>query len=88
MYEDLDKNQDKIKAHPVLLGLAGDRGQIKTLPAEFNQYDHDRKTRAIDTFQVVDADSSQQDAILYSKKGVSFVLQGPPGTGKARPLQT
>ncbi|SDJ82459.1 DUF4011 domain-containing protein [Paenibacillus naphthalenovorans] len=86
MYEDLDKNQDKIKAHPVLLGLAGDRSQIKTLPAEFNQYDHDRKTRAIDTFQVVDADSSQQDAILYSKKGVSFVLQGPPGTGKSQTI--
>lgn len=86
MYEDLDKNQDKIKAHPVLLGLAGDRSQIKTLPAEFNQYDHDRKTRAIDTFQVVDADSSQQDAILYSKNGVSFVLQGPPGTGKSQTI--
>ncbi|MBN2981530.1 DUF4011 domain-containing protein [Cohnella algarum] len=88
MYEDLDKNQDKIKAHPVLLGSAGDRSQIKTLPAEFNQYDHDRKTRAIDAFQVVDADSSQQDAILYSKKGVSFVLQGPLVLEKARPLQT
>lgn len=86
MYEDLDKNQEKIKAHPVLLGLAGDRSQIKTPPAEFNQYDHDRKTRSIDTFQVVDADSSQQDAILYSKKGVSFVLQGPPGTGKSQTI--
>ncbi|WP_059041933.1 DUF4011 domain-containing protein [Paenibacillus rubinfantis] len=86
MYEDLDKNQEKIKAHPVLLGLSGDRTQIKTLPAEFNNYDHDKKTRAIDTFQVVDADSSQQDAILYSKKGVSFVLQGPPGTGKSQTI--
>lgn len=86
MYEDLDKNQDKIKAHPILRGLSGDRSQIKTLPAEFNNYDHDRKIRAIDTFQVVDADSSQQDAILYSKKGVSFVLQGPPGTGKSQTI--
>lgn len=86
MYEDLDKNHDKIKAHPVLLGLSGDRTQIKTLTAEFNHYDHDKKTRAIDTFQVVDADSSQQDAILYSKKGVSFVLQGPPGTGKSQTI--
>ena len=86
MYEDLDKNQNKIKAHPILRGLSGDRSQIKTLPAEFNNYDHDRKIRAIDTFQVVDADSSQQDAILYSKKGVSFVLQGPPGTGKSQTI--
>ncbi|WP_233568141.1 DUF4011 domain-containing protein [Cohnella faecalis] len=86
MYEDLDKNQDKIKTHPVLLGLSGDRSQIKTLPEEFNHFDHDRKTRAIDTFQIVDADSSQQDAILYAKKGVSFVLQGPPGTGKSQTI--
>lgn len=86
MYEDLDKNQTKIKNHPIILGLSGDRSQIKTLPAEFNHYDHDRKTRSIDTYQVVDADSSQQDAILYSKKGVSFVLQGPPGTGKSQTI--
>ncbi|MBO7234468.1 MAG: hypothetical protein J6V13_05740, partial [Paludibacteraceae bacterium] len=40
----------------------------------------------IDTFQVVDADSSQQDAVLLSKKGASFVLQGPPGTGKSQTI--
>ncbi|WP_233568136.1 AAA domain-containing protein [Cohnella faecalis] len=56
------------------------------MPEEFNHFDHDRKTRAIDTFQIVDADSSQQDAILYAKKGVSFVLQGPPGTGKSQTI--
>ncbi|WP_025715969.1 DUF4011 domain-containing protein [Paenibacillus sp. 1-18] len=86
MYEDLDKNQDRMKAHPFLVALSGDKGQIKTLPMEFNAYDHDKKTRAIDTYQVVDADSSQQDAILYAKKGISFVLQGPPGTGKSQTI--
>ena len=35
---------------------------------------------------MVDADSSQQDAILLSKKGISFVLQGPPGTGKSQTI--
>lgn len=37
-------------------------------------------------FQVVDADSSQQDAIVLSKRGISFVLQGPPGTGKSQTI--
>jgi very-short-patch-repair endonuclease len=86
MYEDLDENQDILKAHPVLKALNGEVDQIKVLSEEYNQYDHDNKTRAIDTYQVVDADSSQQDAILYAKKGVSFVLQGPPGTGKSQTI--
>jgi very-short-patch-repair endonuclease len=86
MYKDLDKNKDKIEAHPVLKALSGDVSQVKTLPEEYNNYDHDNNTRPIDLYQVVDADSSQQDAILYSKKGISFVLQGPPGTGKSQTI--
>ena len=34
----------------------------------------------------MDADSSQQDAVLLSKTGASFVLQGPPGTGKSQTI--
>ncbi|MCG9969939.1 DUF4011 domain-containing protein [Pelotomaculum terephthalicicum JT] len=86
MYKDLDKNKDKIEAHSVLRVLSGDLGQVKNLPEEYHNYDHDNNTRPIDTYQVVDADSSQQDAILYSKKGISFVLQGPPGTGKSQTI--
>ena len=53
---------------------------------DLNNFDHDKQIRPIDTFQVVDADSSQQDAVLLSKKGASFVLQGPPGTGKSQTI--
>ena len=35
---------------------------------------------------VVDADSSQQDAIMLAKNGISFVMQGPPGTGKSQTI--
>ena len=45
-----------------------------------------RTKKPINIFQVVDVDSSQQDAILYSKQGISFVLQGPPGTGKSQTI--
>jgi len=37
-------------------------------------------------FQVLDADSSQQEAIEAAKAGLSFVLQGPPGTGKSQTI--
>jgi DNA polymerase III delta prime subunit len=40
----------------------------------------------IDTYQVLDADSSQQEAIEAAKRGKSFVLQGPPGTGKSQTI--
>ena len=36
--------------------------------------------------EILDADSSQQEAILLAKKGVSFVLKGPPGTGKSQTI--
>ena len=86
MYKDLENNVDKIKNHPVLRGLAGDIDNIDEISDEYDNYDHDNKIKPIDMFQVVDADSSQQDAILYSKKNFSFVLQGPPGTGKSQTI--
>ena len=86
MYRDIDRNIEKIKVHPIIKALGGDTNEIVSLSEEYNNFDHDRNTKPIDIYQVVDADSSQQDAILYSKKGVSFVLQGPPGTGKSQTI--
>ncbi len=86
MYKDLENNKDKIVSNPISKSLFGDKSEIPMIPDELNNFDHDKNTRPIDTYQVVDADSSQQDAILLSKKGVSFVLQGPPGTGKSQTI--
>ncbi|MBP1925603.1 very-short-patch-repair endonuclease/disulfide oxidoreductase YuzD [Sedimentibacter acidaminivorans] len=86
MYEDLVKNKDKIVSNHIVKALAGDYSEIVQVPAGLNNYDHDKNIRPIETYQVVDADSSQQDAILLSKKGISFVLQGPPGTGKSQTI--
>lgn len=86
MYRDLEKHKDKIKSHPVVRALTGDTSAIDSAYEDINNYDHDAKTAPVDLFQVVDADSSQQDAILLTKKGVSFVLQGPPGTGKSQTI--
>lgn len=85
MYKDLERNKEKLYENEIITSLAGDSDSL-TIPEGLDNYDHDRNTKPIDTFQVVDADSSQQDAILLSKRGVSFVLQGPPGTGKSQTI--
>lgn len=85
MYRDLERNEDKLNANAIISAIVGEQPPLQ-IPDELNNYDHDKNERPIDTFQVVDADSSQQDAILLSKKGISFVLQGPPGTGKSQTI--
>lgn len=87
MYHDLnnDYNHDLIMQHPVLRAMGGDYSAMKGLPPELQNYDFD-KVNPQDTYQVVNADSSQQEAVLLSKRGVSFVMQGPPGTGKSQTI--
>ncbi|MFZ5944439.1 MAG: DUF4011 domain-containing protein [Bacillota bacterium] len=86
MYRDLEIHKDKIKGHPIVRALTGDTTAIGSTYEDVNDFDHDTQTLPSDIFQVVDADSSQQDAVLLAKKGVSFVLQGPPGTGKSQTI--
>lgn len=67
MYRDLERNEDKLDANAIISAIVGEQPPLQ-IPNELNNYDHDKNERPIDTFQVVDADSSQQDAILLSKK--------------------
>lgn len=85
MYRDLQENEERIKTHPIIRALVGEENGITHNEEYFKQFDHDAEP-AQETYQVVDADSSQKDAIELSKRGVSFVLQGPPGTGKSQTI--
>lgn len=85
MYKDLENNLERLNSNDVISVLSRET-LSENIPIELNNYDFDKKERSIDVFQVVDADSSQLDAILLSKKGISFVLQGPPGTGKSQTI--
>ncbi len=90
MYKDLERNKDRIMNHPVINAFAGNFDQnmadeIAAVSAEIAGFNHDEENPQ-HIFQVVDADSSQQDAILCAEKGISFVLQGPPGTGKSQTI--
>ena len=86
MYSDLNKHKDTIVKNPIVRAISGDATAISRIPEDISNYDFDKKEKPIDVFQVVDADASQQDAILMAKKGISFVLQGPPGTGKSQTI--
>ncbi|WP_040666561.1 DUF4011 domain-containing protein, partial [Nitrolancea hollandica] len=87
MYRDLDRYYEKIAAHPLLAALAGDSSRLLPPPSELPTIDQlDDLVSPQETFQVLDADSSQLEAIEAAKRGVSFVLQGPPGTGKSQTI--
>ncbi len=85
MYHDLEMHQEQIFSHPVLRAMAGDGSALKPLPAADEQLHPDR-VNPEQLHEVVDADSSQEEAILLSKQGYSFVMQGPPGTGKSQTI--
>ncbi|MDR2733153.1 MAG: DUF4011 domain-containing protein, partial [Spirochaetota bacterium] len=85
MYRDLERNAAKVKKHPAVRSLNGEAFGENENVSGIDTYNHDN-TPPQEVFSVVDADSSQQDAILLAKRGVSFVLQGPPGTGKSQTI--
>ncbi|WP_022755888.1 DUF4011 domain-containing protein [Butyrivibrio fibrisolvens] len=84
MYHDLMNNEAKILASDnvrLLLGESVDR-PVSDMAEEAVEGIND----IVDLHTVVDADSSQIEAIEMVKTGKSFVLQGPPGTGKSQTI--
>jgi very-short-patch-repair endonuclease len=87
MYADLDSNRERFGGHPVLRLLAGDPSALPEFGDDLLRADDlDEKVKPTDTFQVLDADASQQEAIEAVKSGVHLVIQGPPGTGKSQTI--
>lgn len=86
MYKDLSRNREGIGSNAIVQAISGDPSLLNKIPDDISDFDFDRNLTPSEMFQVVDADSSQQEAILCAKKGVSFVLQGPPGTGKSQTI--
>jgi very-short-patch-repair endonuclease len=86
MYRELEANADIISSHPLLNALAGNPALLPPVPDYPSGGRLDTDVDLSETFQVLDADSSQQEAVEMSKRGISFVLQGPPGTGKSQTI--
>jgi hypothetical protein len=88
MYNDLKRNKERIMRNPVIRAMSRDAGDVakaNDIPEDLRTFDLD-SIKPHDCYQVMSADSSQQDAILYSKNNISFVMQGPPGTGKSQTI--
>lgn len=87
LYNDLEENREAIKSNSIIRALNGDQSSLNTDIGDVPTADTlDEQVDPIDTYQVLEADSSQQEAIEAAKSGVSFVLQGPPGTGKSQTI--
>ena len=85
MYHDLLNNEERIRNHPIIRAMAGETDEVNQIPEKLHNFDLD-SIGVQESFQVMSADSSQQDAVLYSKNNISFVMQGPPGTGKSQTI--
>ena len=87
MYQDLARCGEEILKHPIIAQLAGLPAPVPEPTAESllgNDLDEQIDPRS--TFQVLDADSSQQEALLAARRGANLVIQGPPGTGKSQTI--
>jgi len=89
LYSDLERNRDAIKNNPIIQALNGEMEPLQNAEGDITTpraSELDNVVDPIDTYQVLDADSSQQEAIEAAKRGKSFALQGPPGTGKSQTI--
>jgi hypothetical protein len=88
MVKDLQERANELVGHDVVAAIAGDvgakseinAGQTDPNPTEFDTIPPENE------FAVLDADSSQQRAIVSVLAGQSRVIHGPPGTGKSQTI--
>ena len=85
MYKDLKDNAASILENDNVRALLGE-SRISSAACSGVSETAPVKNPLIDIHNVVDADSSQLEAIEMVKSGKSFVLQGPPGTGKSQTI--
>jgi len=88
MFKDLEKYINAYNNNSLIQAMSGASDGLtdKELDNYINADELDIKRKPHDVFQVLDADSSQQQAIEIIKSGRSLVLQGPPGTGKSQTI--
>jgi superfamily I DNA and/or RNA helicase len=85
--ERLEQNEEIVAKHPILQALAGNwTAYESSIPQKIDARELDERVDPESVFQILEADSSQQEVIEAAKAGHSFVVQGPPGTGKSQTI--
>ncbi len=86
MVRDLDAYRDQIVLHPVAGALAGAHDLPMAANVAPSAEELDRSPKPAELFPVLDADSSQMDALSHSVAGHNLIIDGPPGTGKSQTI--
>ena len=89
MFKDLEKYYEIFTNNLIVqaLALAGISNSPLNKVTDYIKADElDEKRKPSQLFQILNADSSQQEAIEAVKAGNSIVIQGPPGTGKSQTI--
>ncbi|MBI2760590.1 MAG: DUF3320 domain-containing protein [Chloroflexi bacterium] len=86
MYRDLEAHRAEVVQHPVAGALAGARALPPPERDAPRADELDQKLDPSDCFPVLDADSSQLEAVARSRAGQHLVIDGPPGTGKSQTI--
>lgn len=87
MYKDMEDNEGLYLEHPVIQSLCDPRtNPAPQFPAALSEANLDEVMPPERSFLILDADSSQQQAILKVRQGQSLIIEGPPGTGKSQSI--
>jgi DNA polymerase III delta prime subunit len=88
MVKDLLAATDSLAGNTLIAALAGDGEAKDSLRNDISDARRDEpdQIQPEAEFLVVDADSSQQWAIISALKGQNLVIEGPPGTGKSQTI--
>ncbi len=84
MYRDLEENEELYLQCPAIHELCGKKAD--TIPEEILNGSLDLLLDPANTFHVLDADASQQRALLAARTGRNLVIEGAPGTGKSQTI--
>ena len=86
MFREIDNFADMYAEHPVISALASGAAVADGIPDVEIDPEHLDEMPLDSTYEVLDADSSQQIAIRKVLGGTHLVIEGPPGTGKSQTI--